>query len=72
VATVPAARRRGIGIATVGAALNLAREKGYRVAVLFSSEMGVKMYQKLGFQRYYDWACYTRRAGGKGGTDNKD
>jgi ribosomal protein S18 acetylase RimI-like enzyme len=49
VATVPAARGKGIGAAITLKPLLEAREMGYRYAVLFSSEMGVRVYERIGF-----------------------
>jgi GNAT superfamily N-acetyltransferase len=51
VATVPAARGRGVATALVAAALREARGGGYRAAVLQASEMGVPVYQRLGFRQ---------------------
>lgn len=50
VATVPAARGKGIGSAITLKPLLEAREMGYRFAVLFSSEMGVRVYERIGFR----------------------
>jgi GNAT superfamily N-acetyltransferase len=50
VATMPAARGKGIGAAITLAPLLLARDEGYRQAVLFSTEMGVRVYQRIGFR----------------------
>ena len=52
VATVPAARRRGIGAAMTVQALRDAREDGYRFAVLHSSAAGLPLYRRLGFSEY--------------------
>lgn len=48
--TLPAFRRRGIGSAMQLERLRIARELGYRYAVLFASAMGYSPYRKLGFQ----------------------
>jgi ribosomal protein S18 acetylase RimI-like enzyme len=50
VATLPAAQGMGIGSAITLQPLLEAREMGYRHAVLFSSEMGVSVYQRIGFR----------------------
>jgi GNAT superfamily N-acetyltransferase len=48
--TLPAYRRKGIGSAMQLERLRIARELGYRYAVLFASEMGYSPYLKLGFK----------------------
>lgn len=50
VATLPAARGKGIGAAITLKPLLEAREMGYNYGVLFSSEMGVSVYQRIGFR----------------------
>jgi GNAT superfamily N-acetyltransferase len=50
VATVPPARGQGIGAAITLKPLLEARELGYRYAVLFSTEMGVPVYERIGFE----------------------
>lgn len=50
VITLPEARRQGIGAAMTLQALLDAREKGYHVGVLQSSEMGYNVYRRLGFE----------------------
>jgi ribosomal protein S18 acetylase RimI-like enzyme len=50
VATVASARGRGIGGAITLAPLLAAREAGYRHAVLFSSDMAVGAYERIGFR----------------------
>jgi ribosomal protein S18 acetylase RimI-like enzyme len=58
VATLPEARRQGLGAAVTLAALREARELGYRIGVLQSSEMGLGVYRRLGFERYGTYAVY--------------
>jgi GNAT superfamily N-acetyltransferase len=50
VSTLPEARGKGIGAAITLRPLNNAREMGYRIGVLQSSEMGYNVYKKLGFR----------------------
>ena len=49
VATIPEARRKGIGTFTTLHPLIQARSMGYRIGVLQSSEMGLGVYRGLGF-----------------------
>lgn len=51
VATLPSAQGKGIGAAVTLKPLIETRDRdGYKYAVLFSSEMGVKVYQRIGFR----------------------
>lgn len=58
VATIPEARRKGIGAWVTLYALLQARALGYQVGVLESSEMGLRVYQSLGFEEYCRISCY--------------
>lgn len=58
VATVPDARRQGIGAAVTATALRAARELGYAFGVLQSSQMGYNVYRRLGFQEYCRFSLY--------------
>jgi GNAT superfamily N-acetyltransferase len=58
--TAKGARRRGIGAAITLAALQEARDLGYEVGVLGSTEMGYPVYRGLGFDEscrihLYEW-----------------
>ncbi len=50
VATLPQARGQGLGAAITLAPLLEARQMGFAVGVLQSSEMGYRLYQRLGFR----------------------
>jgi predicted acetyltransferase len=50
VSTLPRARGKGIGAVLTLRPLQEAREMGYRVGVLQSSEMGFNVYKRLGFR----------------------
>lgn len=63
VATVPEARRKGIGAAVTLAPLREARAEGYRAGVLGASALGFPMYRRLGFQRVCMLSMYTWTGG---------
>ena len=61
VATIPSARRRGVGAAMTFHALREARRHGYRIAILTPTDMSIAMYRRIGFQEYcklhrYEWS----------------
>lgn len=51
VGTIPSARGKGIGGAITLKPLLEARAMGYRYGVLFSTEMGVSVYERIGFRQ---------------------
>lgn len=51
VATLPAFRRQGLGAALTWHGLNDARQRGLKIGILQSSDMGFGVYQKLGFEK---------------------
>ena len=60
VATDPEFRRRGIASAMTGRALREARDRGYQVAILGASPMGLPVYSRMGFAevcrlRFYEF-----------------
>ncbi|WP_343082055.1 GNAT family N-acetyltransferase [Ostreiculturibacter nitratireducens] len=58
VATLPEARRRGIGAAMTLHALQAAKAAGAQVAVLQSSSMGRPIYERMGFTRRFDYRIF--------------
>jgi GNAT superfamily N-acetyltransferase len=50
VGTVPELRGRGLGAAITLAPLLEARERGYRYAVLFATDLGAPVYRRIGFR----------------------
>jgi len=58
VATVPAARGRGIGRAMTVIPLLEARQQGYRIGILQASDMGYPLYRKIGFQERSRYRLY--------------
>jgi len=64
VATLPAARGRGIGAALTHMVMATGRDLGYRVATLQSSSMGYRIYERLGFRHVFDYALHVHLPGG--------
>jgi ribosomal protein S18 acetylase RimI-like enzyme len=62
VATIPEARRKGIGAQVTLYPLLQARDRGYKVGVIESSEMGFGVYQSLGFKEYCRICSYVWRS----------
>jgi ribosomal protein S18 acetylase RimI-like enzyme len=65
VSTVPEARHKGIGSAMTQEALRQAREMGYHIGILHSSEQGIDVYRMLGFvekcrMSHYVWTSETK------------
>jgi ribosomal protein S18 acetylase RimI-like enzyme len=64
VATIPEARRQGVGAVMTLHVLHEARRHGFRVAVLSPTQMSIAMYRRIGFQEYckllhYEWSTGT-------------
>jgi ribosomal protein S18 acetylase RimI-like enzyme len=58
VATIPSARRRGLGAAVTLRGLEDAKQRGYALAILQASRMGEPVYRKMGFQRRCTMGLY--------------
>ncbi len=69
VATVPEARRRGIGTAMTLAALREAHGMGYRIGVLHAAPGGLGIYRRLGFKEYCRFGSYLWEGGESGGKE---
>lgn len=59
VATIPEARRKGLGFAITHEPLMAAKAAGHRAAVLEASEMGFPVYKRLGFTQLCEFQTYT-------------
>jgi GNAT superfamily N-acetyltransferase len=61
VATIPEARRKGIGAQVTLHALQEARRMGYKVGILQASQMGLPVYRSLGFREFCRITSYIWR-----------
>jgi GNAT superfamily N-acetyltransferase len=59
VATLPQARRQGVGEAMTLATMRVAHAAGYRVGTLQATPMGLPVYRRLGWQEYCSFKTYT-------------
>ena len=64
VATLAEARGHGYGAAVSHAAIAIGRDLGYRVATLQASDMGYRIYQRLGFAEQFRYAIHVHIPGG--------
>jgi GNAT superfamily N-acetyltransferase len=62
VGVIPELRNRGIGKAITLKPLLDARDQGYRVGVLFSTDIGLPVYERLGFQQVCTISRYLWRS----------
>lgn len=58
VATIPEARRKGIGRAMTVMPLLEAKQNGYRIGILQSSSMGYPIYKRIGFKDVCTYSLY--------------
>ena len=65
VSTAPEVRRQGIGGAVTAAALRAARQAGFRIGVLHSTDMGKGVYQSLGFEEHCKIGIYALAQDGR-------
>ena len=65
VATLAEARGKGIGAAITWDCLATGRDLGYRIATLQSSDMGLRIYQRLGFVEQFRYAIHVHIPGGE-------
>ncbi|MEV5385299.1 GNAT family N-acetyltransferase [Streptomyces sp. NPDC052721] len=60
ISVLPARRRQGLGAAVTGAILRAEQDRGARVAYLHASDMGLSLYESLGFRTVEQWTRHTR------------
>lgn len=58
IATLPKARKRGIGAAMTLQPIRDAHALGHRLAVLYASDMGAPVYRRLGFREHFRLSQY--------------
>lgn len=58
VGTLPEFRHKGLGRAMIEAPLSIARDKGFKRAILMSSPAGLTLAKKIGFTEYATYAIY--------------
>jgi len=58
VATLPEARRKGIGTEMTLHPLKMAYDMGYKVGVLGTSDIGYGVYNRIGFKEYWKMSVY--------------
>jgi ribosomal protein S18 acetylase RimI-like enzyme len=65
IATIPQARRRGVGAAMTLHTMREARKQGYRIAILSPTEMSIAIYRRIGFKEFCKFLHYSWSAGQK-------
>ena len=63
VATLPEARKRGLGEAVTALAAQAIKDAGYPMAILQASQMGASIYSRMGFQTFGAIPLYGRNLG---------
>lgn len=59
--TLPQARRKGIATDMALKALNFGKQEGCEIAVLTATDMGYKVYEKIGFKKLKHYTVYNCR-----------